>query len=156
MNPPIPTGPPRIFGRLHSIRGGAFVALAILAFTVNAAHAASAATGRLQISDGAKIVSVSDPQFSPDGKSIVFMVSRRNMTADRTDRELVLFDVVSGSQRPLTFDRRALSSPRWSPSGDRLAFLADDGGSKEAGAKEGSAKEERAQVWVLALTGGDA
>ena len=114
-----------------------------------AAHAASsAAPARLQISDFSKFVAVSDPQFSPDGNSIVFVVSRRNMTADRTDRELVMYDVVRGTSRTLTYDRRALSMPRFSPTGDRLAFLAD------SGAKD--ARDERPQVWVMSFTGGDA
>ena len=123
------------------------VLVTALALLIGASTLALAAgTARIQISDFPKIVSVADPQFSPDGKSIVFVVSRRNMTADRIDRELVLIDVASGAQRSLTFERKALSSPRWSPSGDRLAFLADDG----------SAKEERPQVWVLPLIGGEA
>ncbi len=103
-------------------------------------------SARITIADFAKIVSVSDPQFSPDGKSLVFVVSRRNMVADRTDREFVLLDIASGTQRTLTSDRKALSSPRWAPGGERLAFLADDGG----------AKEDRPQVFIFSMSGGDA
>ena len=77
-----------------------------------------------QIADLAKLVRVSDPQISPDDKSVVVVVSRVNMKEDRSDNELVLIDLVSGAARTLT-TRKGASSPRWSPSGDRLAFLAE-------------------------------
>jgi dipeptidyl aminopeptidase/acylaminoacyl peptidase len=101
---------------------------------------------RIEIGDFAKAVSVSDPQISPDGKSIVYAVSRMNMEQDRHDRELVLLEIVTGAQRVLTHDRKDAGSPRWSPAGDRIAFLA----------AVGPAKEEKAQIFVLSMHGGDA
>src|SRR5712691_9317409 len=80
---------------------------------------------RLTVDDYFRIVNVSDPQFSPDGKSIVCIVSRANRAEDRHDAELVLVDAASGTQRPITFERRGLASPRWSPDGESLAFLAN-------------------------------
>src|SRR5205823_3838124 len=71
-----------------------------------------------------KLVGISDPQISPDGKSIVVRVSRPNYDKNRSDAELVLVDVGSGRQRVLTYERPTVSHARWSPSGDRLAFLA--------------------------------
>jgi len=97
---------------------------------------------RIQLDDLSKIVTVSDPQISPDGKSIVCVVSRQNMDQDRTDLELVLVDVASGAQRVLTYDHKAVGSPRWSPSGDRLAF----------GAVVGAVP----QLFVLPMNGGEA
>src|SRR5262245_33614909 len=47
---------------------------------------------RIELNDYARIVTVSDPQISPDGKSIACVVSRRNLERDRSDRELVLLD----------------------------------------------------------------
>src|ERR1700687_69213 len=84
----------------------------------------SFAANRLDIAHLDKIRRVADPQISPDGKSIVIVVSRPNYAEDRYDADLVLVDVSSGHQRTLTHDRRAISSPRWSPASDRLAFLA--------------------------------
>jgi len=101
---------------------------------------------RIELGDFAKIISLADPQIAPDGKSIVCVVSRVNLEQDRDDKELVLVDVASGGMRSLTRDRKDLRSPRWSPSGDRLAFLASGG----------SAKEEKQQIFVLAMSGGDA
>ncbi len=98
------------------------------------------------MNDYAKITSVSDPQISPDGKTIVFVVARPNLDQDRTDRQLVLIDIATGAQRVLTYDRKGVGSPRWSPSGDRLAFVAADGTGKDA----------KPQVFILPMTGGEA
>jgi dipeptidyl aminopeptidase/acylaminoacyl peptidase len=107
---------------------------------------AAAQTRHMELNDFAKITSVSDPQISPDGKSIVIGVSRPNVDQDRRDSELVSIEIATGAQHLLTHDRKGVGSPRWSPSGDRLAF--------EAEAGEG--KDPKPQVFVLSMSGGDA
>jgi dipeptidyl aminopeptidase/acylaminoacyl peptidase len=92
--------------------------------------------------DAFRLASVSDPQISPDGKSIVCVISRPNAKENRFEDELVLVDVATGAQRTLTYDRRHVGSPRWSPNGDRLAFI---GFVKDA-----------PQVFVLPMNGGEA
>ncbi len=101
------------------------------------------AANRFDIAHLDKIHRVADPQFAPDGKSIVSVVSHPNYAEDRYDADLVLVDVSSGRQRTLTRDRRAVSSPRWSPAGDRLAFLATGANAKP-------------QIFVMPMAGGDA
>jgi len=103
----------------------------------------------IELSDLQKIVGVSNPEISPDGKSIAIVVSRVNWDDDRYDSQLVLVEIATGAQRPLTNIRKGLSSPQFSPSGDRLAFLAEVGG---------DAREEKkaaAQVFVLPMNGGE-
>ena len=46
------------------------------------------------VQDG-KIVRMSDPQISPDGRSVVIVVSRANFEVNRHDVELVLVDAAS-------------------------------------------------------------
>ncbi len=103
---------------------------------------ASAQAARFDISDVGKIVKVSDPQISPDGKSIVIVVTRPKYEIDLNEAELVLVDVHSHSQRKLTRDRKGISFPRWSPSGDRLAYLANDVNNKP-------------QIFLMPMGGGD-
>jgi dipeptidyl aminopeptidase/acylaminoacyl peptidase len=106
----------------------------------------AAQTRHLELQDLAKITSVFDPQISPDGRSIVIGVGRPNLDKDRSDSELVRVDIATGAQHVLTQDRKGVGSPRWSPSGDRLAFEAISGEGKDA----------KPQVFVLSMMGGDA
>jgi dipeptidyl aminopeptidase/acylaminoacyl peptidase len=129
--------------RIPPSRSLSFVLLAVVLL---ASRPALAQTRHIELNDYAKITSVSDPQISPDGKTIVFVVARPNLDQDRTDRELVLIDIATGAQHVLTYDRKGVGSPRWSPSGDRLAFVAADGTGKDA----------KPQVFVLPMTGGEA
>ncbi len=120
------------------------------------AAAASAQQRRIQLEDLARIVTVSDPQISPDGKSIVCVVTRQNFDEDRSDHELVLVDVATGTQKVLTFERKGTGSPRWSPSGDALAFVAVVPYTKDKENKEDTAKrEDSPQIFVMSMTGGD-
>jgi dipeptidyl aminopeptidase/acylaminoacyl peptidase len=133
--------------RSRGFFGGAFCS--VLVGSLLCGLASSSAGGqarRIELADYAKIVAVSDPQISPDGKSIVCVVSRVNLEQDRNDRVLVLVDIASGAQRVLTQERKDVGSPRWSPDGAHLAFMS----------AVGPLKEEKAQIFVLPMTGGDA
>jgi dipeptidyl aminopeptidase/acylaminoacyl peptidase len=135
----------------------ALVMMTMLLAVLLAAATASAQQHRIQLEDLTKIVTVSDPQISPDGKSIVCVVSRQNFEEDRSDRELVLVDVATGAQRVLTFERKGVGSPRWSPTGDALAFLAVVPYSKDKDKKDDRTKrEDSPQVFVMSMNGGDA
>ena len=75
-----------------TLRGALIAALAI-ALGLFYGASLSAQTRHIELNDYAKITSVSDPQISPDGKTIVLVVSRPNLDQDRSDRELVLTDI---------------------------------------------------------------
>jgi len=122
------------------------VFIAILLATAFLPTLSNAQSRTLQLDDFTKITTVSDPQISPDGKSIACIVSRINLDQDRSDRELVLIDIATGAPHALTHDRKGVGSPRWSPEGDRLAFEAVDT----------SAKEQKLQLFVLPMSGGEA
>jgi dipeptidyl aminopeptidase/acylaminoacyl peptidase len=108
----------------------------------SSALAAQAQGKRFELADLSRLVHLADPQIAPDGKSVVLVVSRANEGENRYDAELVSVDLATRTHRSLTFDRRSLSSPRFSPAGDRLAFLA-------AGPPSGS------QVYVMSVAGGE-
>jgi dipeptidyl aminopeptidase/acylaminoacyl peptidase len=122
-----------------------------------------AAGKRIDVEDVANIVRFYDPQLAPDGKSIAYVVSRPNARDARYDRALVLVDVATGRQRQLTYDRRGISNPRWSPSGDRLAFLDSAPAEPEQGQPELASAANAAlgrvpkyQVFVMPMSGGEA
>ncbi|HEV8199800.1 MAG TPA: hypothetical protein VGS03_07260, partial [Candidatus Polarisedimenticolia bacterium] len=52
----------------------------------------AASAGRFDLDTLARLTRVSDPQISPDGRSIVVIVSRPNYEDNRTDSEMVLVD----------------------------------------------------------------
>jgi dipeptidyl aminopeptidase/acylaminoacyl peptidase len=120
--------------------------LAALASVVTVAPAL--AQGRMDLDAFGRIVRLSDPQIAPDGKSIVLVVSRANFEDNRYDADLVQVEIASGAERALTNGRRGLGQPRWSPTGDRLAFLAQAPGATPS--------ESRPQVFMIAMNGGDA
>ncbi len=116
------------------------------AFLAFLAHdSVSAQARKIELDDLQKIVGVSSPEISPDGRSIVIVVSRVNWDEDRYDSRLGLVDIATGAQRPLTNIRKGLDSPKWSPSGDRLAFVAEAGEGKKAAA----------QIFVMPMNGGE-
>jgi dipeptidyl aminopeptidase/acylaminoacyl peptidase len=123
------------------------------------------AASNLELGDLSKIVEVFDPQLSPDGQSVVFVVARPKAGGRSYDQALVLVNVSTGSERVLTFGRTGVSSPRWSPSGDRIAFL-DSAVPEPAGTVENApsassnrvAPAERSpkdQIFVMPMSGGD-
>ncbi|HKR27309.1 MAG TPA: S9 family peptidase [Acidobacteriaceae bacterium] len=90
-----------------------------------------------------RMVRVTDPEIAPDGKSLVVVVAKPNYEDDLNESELALVDTATGATRYLTHGRKTATFPRWSPTGDRLAFLAHDADKKN-------------QIFVLNMGGGDA
>ena len=84
-------------------------------------------TRRFGLDDFSRVVRVNDPQISPDGRTIAVVISRANLDENRYDADLVLVDVASSSQKKLVTGVTGLTSPRWSPDGQQLAFMANAG-----------------------------
>ncbi len=78
------------------------------------------------LADLRHIVSLSDPQVSPDGREIVVVVTTPDWNTDKASDEIDLIDIATGARRPLTRYRTDVASPRWSPDGKRLAFITMD------------------------------
>jgi dipeptidyl aminopeptidase/acylaminoacyl peptidase len=100
----------------------------------------------INLDDLGAISNVSTPRVAPDGKSVAIVVSRPDYESNQFESRLVLVDIASGEARDLTFERPEVSRPRWSPSGERLAFLAQDD----------TAEDPQQQVFVLPISGGEA
>ncbi|TDJ31376.1 MAG: S9 family peptidase [Gammaproteobacteria bacterium] len=93
-----------------------------------------------------------DPQVSPDGRTIAYTRNGFDLMSDRRTSHIWLIEVDGNNHRPLT-DQPG-HSPRWSPSGDRIAFLSrNTRGGASAQAKEGSGRSSRVQLhmhWIAA------
>jgi dipeptidyl aminopeptidase/acylaminoacyl peptidase len=106
------------------------LALALLAATPVAAQQqpnAVSAEAPTRAFTGADLFGLSiaaDPQISPDGKTIVYVRRTADIMTDRMASSLWLIDVASGRQSPFAAQG---ASPRWSPDGTRIAYVAGDG-----------------------------
>ena len=66
---------------------------------------------------------LSDPQISPDGKSILYGVSWNDIAANRSCRNLWICDTDGGNVRQLTRYAKSVSNARWSLDGKSVFFL---------------------------------
>ncbi len=96
-----------------------------------------------QLTDLRKMISVYDPQVSPDGARIAFVVSRADWEKDKRIPEIELINIETGAIRSLTYRREGISNLRWSPNGNRLGFIAEDPDSKKP------------QIFIMPMDGGD-
>ena len=96
----------------------------------------------MTVDDLLAVRSVSDPQVSPDGKSVVYVVGEIDREAGKTNSDLYIVPTSGGEPKRLTTSPGADNHPRWSPDGKSVSFVSDRGGSP--------------QVWLLPMDGGEA
>lgn len=84
---------------------------------------------------------IQDPQFSPDGTRVAFVVSDP-LTGQHRTRHIWVYDTKSKSAWQFTYSEKSETSPRWSPDGKQLAFL--------------SSRGEEQQIYVMRANGGEA
>jgi dipeptidyl aminopeptidase/acylaminoacyl peptidase len=110
---------------------------------------AAAEKRTLSIDDLAKFRELSDPQLSPDGAWVAYVVGLSDTGKDKRQSDLWMVSWDGAQQVRLTSSPESESSPRWSPDGRYLAFLASRGDEDEK-------KKGAAQVWLLNRAGGEA
>ncbi len=72
-----------------------------------------------------------DPQISPDGKTIVYVRRQNDIMSDRALSSIWMIDVASGEETPFAGRNGSAFSPRWSPDGSRVAYVSTEGGSPQ-------------------------
>jgi dipeptidyl aminopeptidase/acylaminoacyl peptidase len=95
----------------------------------------------IQFDDMIAMHRVSDPQISPDGKWIAYVVSTPDMDANHSVSNIWLVPATGGDERQITrggSDNR----PRWSPDSQRIAFI--------------SSRDGAPQVYTMSIDGGEA
>ena len=98
------------------------VCAAVVLLSLPAAGAAQAAQPVLQPLDVFDLQWVSDPQISPDGRTIAYVRMGFDIKTDRPLGAIWLTGFDGRHSRPLS-GAAASSAPRWSPDGTRLAYL---------------------------------
>ena len=116
--------------------------LALVPIVLLAPSAGVAQTRTMTTLDLVSLHRVSDPQVSPNGRRVAFVVSELDLADDRRRTDLWVVDVQGGQPRRLTTHPTGDFNPRWSPDGTQLYFLSTRSGSS--------------QVWRLPAGGGDA
>ena len=120
----------------------------ILAFCgagVSGFHRSSLAQKRpLNVDDIYNLKDVRDPQRSPDGKWVAYVVARAIKDTDKNDSDVWMASWDGTQEIQLTSSPDSESQPRWSPDNKYLAFV-----SSRQGAKDG-------QLWLMNRAGGEA
>jgi dipeptidyl aminopeptidase/acylaminoacyl peptidase len=102
------------------------------------------AQGRpLELEDLFKVKRVADPQISPDGTRVAYVVTEVLKEENRTNADIwVISADGSGEPRKLTSSPKRDAHPRWSPDGKWIAFE--------------SSRDGEGQIFLLPVGGGEA
>jgi dipeptidyl aminopeptidase/acylaminoacyl peptidase len=100
------------------------------------------------VDDHSRLLTVSDPQRSPEGAWVAYTVTTIDAEADKRNTDVWMVKWDGTEQRRLTFSTDNESSPRWSPDGRYLAFVSSRGTEDE--------KKKGSQIWLLDRRGGEA
>ena len=93
--------------------------------------------------DLTRIRFVSDPQISPDGATVAFVVTTLSEDKDEYLSAIWVVDTAGGEPRRFTTGPRRDTTPRWSPDGTRLAFVAE------------REPKKKGQLYVMPAHGGE-
>ena len=108
----------------------AVAGLAVL-FSVAPARAQDDDTNKFGYLDVFELEVAQDPQISPDGSRIVYVRRGSDIMTDRARTSLWIMNFDGSDHRPLTDGTSSVSSPRWSPDGNRLMYVSNEDGSSQ-------------------------
>ena len=123
--------------------------LRTLTFLLAAAGPLAAQARPVTSDDYFSFKSIGDPALSPDGKQVVYTVTRVERAQNRRMTSIWLVPADAGAPpRQLTLNAVSSSAPRWSPDGKAIAFLS----SRPA---PGDSASARSQLYLLRTDGGE-
>ncbi len=103
---------------------------------------ASAAKRPMKTDDLFHFQRVNDPQLSPDGKTVAYVITHVDLAGNRSSSDIWLISTAGGTPRQLTTTDKKDRHPRWSPDGRKILFVSNRGGDD--------------QLWVIDIHGGEA
>jgi dipeptidyl aminopeptidase/acylaminoacyl peptidase len=101
---------------------------------------ANAQERKFTIDDLLKVRRVGDSQVSPKGDLVAFTITDVSVAQNRSTTQIYVIPLNGGEMRQLTNDEHSSTSPRWSPDGERLAFI--------------SARDGEDQIWTIDVSSG--
>jgi dipeptidyl aminopeptidase/acylaminoacyl peptidase len=120
-----------------------FVLVLLVGLPVVVSAGAKPALRSMKVEDLFKFKRVGDPQISPDGKTVAYVVTSVDLEGNKTSSAIWLAPVAGkGSPRALTTSGKKDRHPRWSPDGRHILFESNRSGNF--------------QLWVIDVTGGEA
>lgn len=129
------------------IRGLAFSVLVCIALPITAVCEEQNDSGRLLTADDLlALKSVGGPEISPDREWIAYTIDTIDVEADDSSTQIYMVSRDGKDVVQLTSDDYSANSPKWSPDGRYLGFIAAKGEDDDA----------KSQVWLLDRRGGDA
>jgi len=116
--------------------------LLVIFFIIFFGISLSAQKRAFTISDLYNIKGVSAPQISPNGKQLVFSVTKYFLKKGKTNSEIYLMNNDGSNLRKMTNNKAADFSPVWAPNGEKILFL--------------STRKNGIQIWSIPVNGGEA
>ena len=125
--------------------------LPALAFVALAPAASNAGDRPWTSDDILSLKAVTDPNVSPDGRTVAYVVESLNADKDAYQTDVWLVPTAGGESRALAASTASDDTPRWSPDGRFVAFLSER---PRPGVKEDD--EAKRQIWLIRPDGGEA
>src|SRR5436853_2279638 len=95
---------------------------------------------RFTIDELLKVRRVGDSQVSSKGDLVAFTITDMDKAANKGSTQIYVVPLGGGEVRQLTNDEHSSASPRWSPDGEKLAFI--------------SARDGEDQIWTIDVSSG--